>query len=221
LIVMPLDTAVSRAVDTLAAEIRRRASSASTPFIVALDGPSGSGKSTLAVALARALDAVVVPTDEFFAAEVPAVAWDAWTPAERAAAAINWRRVKAEALDPLRAGQPAQWRAFDFAGGSRADGTYAMASEPTLHPPSRYVVLDGAYSTRPELLGSLDLTVLVEAPKEIRHARLRARDTPSFLIEWHTRWDAAENYYFATVRPRATFDVVVALDSPDAIASAG
>jgi para-aminobenzoate synthetase len=218
---MPMDSGVLRAGEALAAEMRRRASSTSAPFVVALDGPSGSGKSTVAAALTRLLDAVVVSTDEFFAAEVPSAAWDAYTPAERAAWAIRWRRVKAEALNPLRADLPAQWFAFDFSRGARADGTYAMETELTKRSPSRYVVLDGTYSTRPELLDSLDLTVLVDAPNEIRHARLRAREATQFLIEWHSRWDAAEEYYFTTVRPRGSFDLVVTTATAEESARAG
>jgi para-aminobenzoate synthetase len=216
-----MHTELSRIVDALAVEIRRRASRAASPFVVALDGPSGSGKSTVATALAQVLGAVVVPTDDFFAADVPAAVWAARTPAERAAAAIDWRRVKAEALDPLRAGETAQWFAFDFAGGTRPDGTFAMETEPTRRAPGRYVILDGAYSTRPELLEFLDLTVLIDAPKEFRFERLRAREAPQHLLEWNARWRAAEDHYFASVRPRGNFNIVVSTSSPAVVTVAG
>src|SRR5690242_10723125 len=90
---------------TIVAETRRRMAGSTTPFVVALDGPSGSGKSTLAGLIAAALDAVVLPGDDFFAADITDAGWDARGPEARAADAIDWRRLRAEALDPLRAGK--------------------------------------------------------------------------------------------------------------------
>jgi hypothetical protein len=29
------------------------------------------------------------------------------------------------------------------------------------------------------------------------------------MRRWHSRWDAAEDHYFGSVRPPATFDLVV------------
>ncbi len=78
-------------VDILLAEIRRLRLFATGPIVVALDGPSGSGKSTLASLVAEALGATRVPCDDFFAAGIPAAGWDARTPAQRAADAIDWR----------------------------------------------------------------------------------------------------------------------------------
>jgi uridine kinase len=114
------------------------------------------------------------------------------------------------ALDPLRAGQPAGWHPFDFAAGPRADGSHARSAQVTRRDPAPVIILDGAYSARPELDDALDLSVLVEAPAAVRLARLAARETPEFLAAWHRRWDAAEDYYFTHVRPPGTFDLTVA-----------
>jgi hypothetical protein len=74
------------------------------------------------------------------------------------------------------------------------------------------VLLDGAYSSRPELADVLDLSVLVEAAPTTREARLGAREEADFLRQWHARWDLAEQYYFGHVRPRSAFDVVLRTD---------
>jgi uridine kinase len=201
------------AVDVIIAEIRRRTELGLRPLVVAIDGRSGSGKSTVASFVASVLGATVVPSDDFFAAGISAAAWDARTPAQRAADAIDWRRLRTEALEPLRAGQPARWHAFDFSAGVRPDGTYAMQRDATVRPPAPIVLLDGAYSARPELTDLVDLAVLVEAPAPVRRARVAEREEPGFLAEWHTRWDEAEEHYFRQVRPRATFDVIVTTGS--------
>jgi uridine kinase len=83
--------------------------------------------------------------------------------------------------------------------------------------PSTLIVLEGAYSCRPELADLIDVSVLVDVPVEVRHGRLAARaekyhglvKAKKFLDSWHSRWDAAEEYYLTQVRPRSSFDLVV------------
>ncbi len=197
------------AVDTIVAEIRRLMIDRATPILIALDGGSGSGKSTLAVLIAEELDAALIQSDDFFAADISDVEWEARTPVARAADAIDWRRLRAEALEPLRAGKRARWHAFDFEAGVRLDGTYAMCADFVERTPSAVIVLDGAYSTRPELADLIDLSVLVDVPSDVCHKRLAVREDKQFLAAWHARWDAAEEYYFTYVRPKSSFDLVV------------
>ncbi len=66
---------MTRAVNRIMQEFRRRHSANSMPFLIAIDGASGSGKSTVASVLAETLGAVVVPGDDFFAAHITDEAW--------------------------------------------------------------------------------------------------------------------------------------------------
>jgi len=205
---------MNREAETIIAAIRSRMAGHFTPFLVALDGGSGAGKSTLATVIAEALNATVVPGDDFFAAEITDAGWKARSPAARGADGIDWRRLRAEALEPLLAGRPARWHAFDFDAGVRPDGTYAMRTDFEERESRPVILLDGAYSARPELADLIDLSVLVDVPVAVRHARLAAREDRDFLAAWHARWDAAEEHYFTHVRPRSSFDLVVTLWSP-------
>lgn len=135
--------------------------------------------------------------------------WDAHDAAERARDAIDWRRLRCEALDPLQAGKAAERHPFDFAAGERADGTYAMSNEPIRRDSAPVIILEGAYASRPELGDVIDLSVLIVAPEAVRERRLVQREAPAFLAAWHARWDAAETFYFAHVRPAASFTLVV------------
>ena len=202
-------TATPEAAETIIAAARRLLTQRTSPLLIALDGPSGSGKSALAGMVAEALDATVVPSDDFFAAEITDAEWGMRSPRDRAATALDWRRLRGEALEPLLAGRSAQWHAFDFEAGVRADGTYGMRAALTKRHPAAVIVLDGAYSARPELADLIDLTVLVDAPLQFRHARLAAREAACFLEAWHRRWDDAEAHYFTHVRPPSSFDLVV------------
>lgn len=192
-------------VDTVHRVLREHGS----PMLVAIDGRSGAGKSTVAAILAAATHATVVPSDDFFAAEITTAQWEARTASERARDAIDWRRLREEALEPLLAGRSATWHPFDFAAGPRPDGTYAMSPELVRREPAPVIILDGAYSTRPELADLTSLTILVEMPPAVRLKRLAGREAPDFLASWHARWDVAEDFYFAHVRPPSAFDLVV------------
>ena len=200
---------LKRARDTIVAEIRRLMVHRSAPLLVALDGGSGAGKSTLALLIAAEVEAAVIPGDDFFAAQISDADWDSRPPEARAADAIDWRRLRTEALEPLLAGKPAQWQAFDFEAGVRPDGTYRMGTEFVEREPVPIIVPDGAYSTRPELADLIDLSILLDIPVEVRHERLLAREEKEFLASWHERWDAAEEYYFTYVRPKSAFDLIV------------
>ncbi len=140
----PNASGLASAASVIVAEVRRsiRDRQGGAPMLVALDGGSGSGKSSLAVLVAADLDAAIVESDDFFAAEITDAEWDAMGPKERAAAAIDWRRLRREAIEPLLAGKSASWHPFDFAAGTRPDGTYRMAAEAVTRGPASVIVLD-------------------------------------------------------------------------------
>jgi uridine kinase len=195
------------AVEKVLAEIRGRMGD--RPVLVAIDGGSGAGKSTLAAAVAAQLEAVIVPSDDFFAAQITDAEWDALGPSGRAAAAIDWRRLREDALEPLLAGRTASWHPFDFAAGTRPDGTYPIATDTVTREPAPVILLEGAYSARPELADLIDVAVLVDVPREERYRRIAVREEQGFREAWHARWDGAEDHYFSEVRPAFAFDLVV------------
>lgn len=168
------------------------------PFVVALDGRSGSGKSTLAIALAERLGAVVVEGDDFYAGGTE-LRHD--SPAVRAAACIDWTRQRL-ALESLRAGREAVWRAFDW---DAFDGR--LCDTPTRASPKPVVILEGVYAARPDLADLVDLRVLMSVPQEVRLARLAARE--GSIGPWEQQWHEAEEHYFMTTMQRACFDVIV------------
>lgn len=189
-------------VDAIGERIERLTSSRPSPLLVAIDGRSGSGKSTLAAALAAALGAVVVDGDDFYAGGSEDM-WDAMTPPERVAHCIDWRRQR-PVLDALSRGRPASWHPYDW---EANDGR--LGSEPIVVRPAPVVILEGAYSARPELADLYGLTILLQVPAAIRHARLRRREGSAYQAEWEARWTTAEEYYFTTLRAPGMFDLVL------------
>jgi uridine kinase len=178
------------------------------PILIAIDGGSGSGKSSIADIVSKQLKATLIVTDDFYAADISNEGWAKRTYKERTADVINWRSLRANVLDPLLDGKHARWNSFDFNAGY-PDGTYGIKQDTIYYEPNEIIILEGAYSARPELSDLIDLKVLIDVPVQERHKRLAEREEKEFLIQWHERWDGAEQYYFRDVRPPSSFDLVI------------
>jgi uridine kinase len=190
--------------------INRVSQTRHSPILVAIDGGSGAGKSALASMLEQKIDSVVVQLDDFFSANIPDWEWDVRSIPERARDVLDWQRLRAEALEPLLAGKTARWHPFDFAAGLRSDGTYAISKEYVEKQPAPVIILEGAYSSSPEIADLVDLAVLIDVPVLERHRRLEKREEDKrFLQRWHSLWDEVEGYYFSKVMPKSSFDLVV------------
>lgn len=192
-------------VDLIRERIARLAADRSV-VVVALDGRSGAGKSTLARRLAEHLDAVVIEGDDFYAGGSDEE-WRVMSPADRAARCIDWRRQR-PVLEALRVGKRASWHPFDWqalgaAGGGR------LLDEPLTAGPAPVVILEGAYSARPELADLLDLRVLLTPPDGVRRRQLREREGEAYADDWEMLWASAEEHHFGTVMPPAHFDLVI------------
>ena len=184
----------------------------SEPVVVGLDGRSGAGKSTLAGAVAEELDAAGRPTlviegDDFYAGG-SAATWDRRSAREKAEQVIDWQRQRRVLLD-LRGTGAAQWHPFDWDAPDWDANVVPMSDRPVRAEAGSVVVLEGAYSCRPELHDLLDLRVLLDVPADIRYRRLGERDGENDHRDWNARWAAAENHYFGTVMTPGRFDLVV------------
>jgi uridine kinase len=163
-------------------------------LVLAIDGHGGSGKSTVAAAVAAATGAALVHTDDFFR---PADA--AHGERRPLGSYYDWRRLRAQALGPLRAGRGASFRRFDWDRGSGLDGVVSVE-------PAELIVVEGVFSASPELADQVDRTVFVDTPEPERLRRLRGRISAE---EWDDEWLRAEQAYFRLIRPPSSFDLVV------------
>lgn len=186
----------------LAREIREIASERPDPVLVALDGRSAAGKSTLAAAVAPLVGAHVLDGDDFYSGGT-AETWDAMSAAEKASHCIDWRRQR-PVLEKLARGEPASWRPYDW---EADDGS--LSDPPVNCDPAPVIILDGAYSARPELADLFHLRVLLDAPTDLRKMRLVQREGEDYRVDWNRRWDDAEHWYFAAVMPPDSFDLVI------------
>ena len=171
-----------------------------TRLLVAIDGGAGAGKSTLAREIRNRLGGVaILSTDDFFRPlnEYPAASlppeklYDLYFP---------WQRMRDEALIPLRRGETARYQRYDWSSDRLLDWIIVE--------PEEIVLVEGVYSSRPELRTMLDAAIIVEASRDERRRRVLARG-PNQSSDWMTPWMAAEDWYFDHIRPQDSAELIL------------
>jgi uridine kinase len=165
--------------------------------VVAIDGAGGAGKSTLARGIEDAFPGCVsvVRCDDFYRPLSGATL----SPQEAYENYFDWRRLRDEALIPLRNGQPARYQRYDWE-------TDRLAEWIDVEP-REIVLIEGVFSTRPELRAMIDVAIFIETPREERIRRMLARPQPS--TSWMDQWMAAEDWYLEHVAPQYRADLVI------------
>ncbi|MHB8384256.1 MAG: uridine kinase family protein [Candidatus Binataceae bacterium] len=166
---------------------------------VAIDGCGGAGKSTLARGVSNSLANVsIVRADDFFhplSQHLPGTP----PPAKAYELYFSWERMRDEALAPLRQGKSARYQRHDWT-------TDALGEWVTIEP-NPIVIVEGVYSSRPELRDLLDAIIFIDAPREVRRHRMLARDHHDG--DWMTPWMAAEDWYVEHLRPQEAADLIL------------
>jgi uridine kinase len=172
------------AVDAVAALAAERAGQT---LLVGVDGFGAAGKSSLAAAMAAAAPgAQVVHVDDFAGPNV--AEWD-------------WCRFRAQVLEPLLAGRPARYQVWNW----RLD----RGTDWVDVPPGRPVIVEGVSATRSEVAAPWDLTVWVDAPRDLRLRRVVERDGPDLLSRWLDDWMPSEHAYAEREHPEERVDLIV------------
>jgi uridine kinase len=166
-------------------------------IVVGISGYAGAGKTVLAHQLVHEVpDAVRLRGDDFL--DPPRVHqrsrdWDG----------VDRHRMRAEVLEPFRAGHPVMRRALDWDTG--------RLGEPTPLPQASVLVIDAIGIFHPDLLPWFDLTVWVGADLEVAQQRGMARDRAAGLDHdqlW-TVWTANDREFEQTFSPRTHADLVL------------
>ena len=167
------------------------------PVLVALDGRCGSGKTTLAAQLAeRFPGSRTILTDDYYlppAQRVPG--WETLPCAN-----MDLKRLRAEVLNPARAGQPFSYLAY-----SCREGAYLP---PVSCQPARLVIVEGSYSHHPALADCYDLRVFVTCSKAEQTRRLQAREGARYPA-FAQRWIPLEEGYFAKYSIEESADLIL------------
>lgn len=109
---------------------------------------------------------------------------------------MDLARLRAEVLEPARAGQPFLYKAY-----SCREGAYLP---PVACAPTRLVLVEGSYSHHPSLAACYDLRIFVTCSKAEQARRLQAREGARYAA-FVERWVPLEEAYFAkyAIEPHA------------------
>ncbi len=157
--------------------------------------------------LARGVTVSVIAGDDFYAGG-SATRWDQRSAADKADHVIDWRRQR-QVLDDLRLRGAASWSPFDWEAPDWDSDVVPLRSTTLTVTSTDIVILEGAYSARPELHGVLDVLVLLDTPPQQRRRQLLEREGDEYRTDWEARWSAAEDHYFGTIMPPDRFDHVL------------
>lgn len=191
-------------IDAVVIAIKNRQRQHKGVLIVAMDGRSGCGKSTIAHKVGDKLDAVVVKADDFYAGGTPKQ-WENMSAAEKMDFVIDWKRLRKQAIEPLRAGKNAEWPTFNWLTQQGLSKTIIKAQ------PNDIVIVEGIYSARPELDDVIDYSILVHVKDETeRLKRLNDREGEDKINAWQEVWEESEDYYFEKICSSTDyFDLVI------------
>ncbi|MBL7260372.1 uridine kinase family protein [Paractinoplanes lichenicola] len=158
--------------------------------LIAVDGPSGAGKTRFADQLAAALACPIVHTDDLLNG------WDDQF--------TFWTRLEEKVLAPLREGEPATYRPYNWVKGD-------FSGTPVTVHAAEAVLLEGVSAARRDIRPELTLAVFVDAPAGLRWERAIARDGDDTLAyrKYLGRWRAAEDRHFAADETAEHADLIV------------
>jgi uridine kinase len=151
-------------------------------FLVGIGGRGGAGKSALA---RRFVGAQVVGTDEF---------WDG--------SEFELSRLKREVVEPLRRGEQARFRGFDW------DAKQLFEHERVVRPEG-VVVIEGVCALHRMFRDAYDLRIWVDAPRELRLARGVERDGEDARRTWEEVWMPGEDRYIERDDPISAAHLIV------------
>ncbi len=179
---------------------------------VAIDGVDGAGKTTLADALVGPIEACGRPVvrasiDGFHNPRRRRYRRGRWSPEGYYRDSFDYPALKSRLLEPLGPGGSGRFRraVFDY----RTDCPVEAPVEAV--PDGALLLFDGVFLQRPELSGSWDAVVFVEAPFVVSVGRMAARDGAASDPDApaNRRYVGGQELYLRQCRPRQTADIVV------------
>ena len=176
------------AIDKLTAE--------KAPVTVAIDGLCGSGKTTFAALLQSVYDCNLFHADDFYLPMPMRTPERYATPGGN----VHWERILSDILEQIPKNESFSYRMFDC--GVMDLGDAVQVTPKTLN------ILEGSYSTHPELIGRYDLKIFLKTSPETQSARILKRNGPSRHKMFVEKWIPLENLYFTSYPVEKQCDLV-------------
>jgi len=168
--------------------------------IIAIDGPAASGKSTLAGYLSDIIQANVIAMDDFFLPPELRTAKRLSQPGGN----IHHERFSRDVLPYIRSGKGFKYSKFDC---SRMEYDGA----PVEVKPQSWYIVEGVYSSHPELGRYMDILVFLDVNQAEQKTRIQTRNTAKIAEDYFAKWIPMEEAYFKEYNIQETADVIVGM----------
>ena len=166
-------------------------------IVVAIEGSSASGKTTLSKELKQRYGCNVFHMDDFFLRPEQRTKERLAEPGGN----VDRERFLKEIIFPLRKGEVIEYRRFDCS-------TFTLFQAKKILP-SKLTVVEGAYSTHPELKKYYDLSVFLDISSDLQKERIWKRNTPDKAERFFEEWIPMEQRYFETFRVKERCDIIL------------
>lgn len=166
------------------------------PVTVAIDGLCGSGKTTFAALLQSVYDCNLFHADDFYLPMPMRTPERYATPGGN----VHWERILSDILEQIPKNESFSYRVFDC--GIMDLGDAVQVTPKTLN------ILEGSYSTHPELIGRYDLKIFLKTSPETQSARILKRNGPARHKMFVEKWIPLENLYFTSYPVEKQCDLV-------------
>jgi len=164
---------------------------------LAIEGGSASGKTTLAKMLEEAYGATVFHMDDFFLRPEQRTQERFATPGGN----VDWERFLEEVLISLSNDEPIIYRPFDC-------GTFTLQTPVMMHP-SKFNIIEGAYSMHEKLAEHYNLSVFLDISPKLQKERIHKRNSPQMAERFLNEWIPMEHLYFEKMCVKERCDLVI------------
>lgn len=168
--------------------------------IIAVEGGSAAGKTTFGKELEQEFDCLVLHMDDFFLRPEQRTEERLAEPGGN----VDRERFYEEVVIPMQKGNAIEYRPFDCA-------TFTVQPSEILEL-KKLMVVEGAYSTHPELGKYYDLSVFLDINPELQRERILKRNSPEKAGLFFERWIPMEQKYFKAMQVRERCDLILRID---------
>ena len=177
----------------------KAASGLRSTTLIAIDGLSGAGKSTLVSHVLKELKKnSTISVDDFYR-PVKNNRLESVIPEDRYDQYFDWQRLRDTVLSPLTKGVTARYGCHNW--------ELDRLTEWREVNPGGIAIVEGVYSTRPELREFYEVTVYIHTPRVQRLARIIERQYED--TSWVEHWMETEDWYEKFEQPMKHVDLVV------------
>jgi len=168
------------------------------PIFIGIDGRAGSGKTTFANKIKTINPSISVISGDDFYEQIPSSLYKKHSFEYKYKVYFNQSYFIKNILSPISKSKEISYQKYNWEKKS--------FSECKIFSPTSVVIFEGVFMCSPELINYFDLSIFLEANRDLCLDRLKDRDTPQ---QWMNDWQDTEDWYFENYKIKTFVDILV------------